>query len=30
LAPWFKWRPELDTEHRLKGDYVWLKMIDTF
>jgi len=30
LAPWFKWRAELDTEQRLKGDYVWLKMIDTF
>ena len=25
-----KWLPELDTENRLKGDYVWLKMVYTF
>ncbi len=25
-----KWLPELDTKNRLKGDYVWLKMVYTF
>jgi hypothetical protein len=25
-----KWLPELNTENRLKGDYVWLKMVYTF
>jgi hypothetical protein len=25
-----KWLPELDTQNRLKGDYVWLKMVYTF
>jgi hypothetical protein len=25
-----KWLPELDTENRLKGDYLWLKMVYTF
>ena len=25
-----KWLPELDTENRLTGDYVWLKMVYTF
>jgi hypothetical protein len=26
----FKWLPELDTENRLKGDYLWLKMVYKF
>jgi hypothetical protein len=26
----FKWLPELDTQNRLKGDYLWLKMVYTF
>ena len=26
----FKWLPELDTKNRLKGDYLWLKMVYTF
>ena len=25
-----KWLPELDTKNRLKGDYVWLKMVYKF
>jgi len=25
-----KWLPELDTQNRLKGDYVWLKMVYKF
>ena len=25
-----KWLPELDTQNRLKGDYLWLKMVYTF
>ena len=25
-----KWLPELDTQNRLKGDYVWLKIVYTF
>ena len=25
-----KWLPELDTANRLKGDYLWLKMVYTF
>jgi hypothetical protein len=25
-----KWLPELDTENRLKGDYLWLKMVYKF
>ena len=26
----FKWLPELETKNRLKGDYLWLKMVYTF
>jgi len=26
----FKWLPELDTEHRLEGDYLWLKVGASF
>ena len=26
----FKWLPELDTRNRLKGDYLWLKMVYKF
>jgi len=26
----FKWLPELETQNRLKGDYLWLKMVYTF
>jgi hypothetical protein len=26
----FKWLPELDTQNRLKGDYLWLKMVYKF
>ena len=26
----FKWLPELETRNRLKGDYLWLKMVYTF
>ena len=26
----FRWLPELDTENRLKGDYLWLKMVYKF
>ena len=26
----FRWLPELDTKHRLEGDYFWLKMAYTF
>lgn len=26
----FNWLPELDTQNRLKGEYLWLKMVYTF
>jgi hypothetical protein len=26
----FKWLPELETKNRMKGDYLWLKMVYTF
>ena len=26
----FKWLPELETKNRLKGDYLWLKLVYTF
>jgi hypothetical protein len=26
----FKWLPELETKNRLKGDYLWFKMVYTF
>jgi hypothetical protein len=26
----FKWLPELETRNRMKGDYLWLKMVYTF
>ena len=25
-----KWLPELDVEHRMKGDYVWVKLAVVF
>jgi hypothetical protein len=30
LATEVKWLPELDTEHRLKGDYIWFKLAFLF
>jgi hypothetical protein len=30
LAAEVKWLPELDTEHRLKGDYIWFKVAVLF
>ncbi len=30
LVTEFRWLPELDTKNRLKGDYLWLKIIYQF
>jgi len=30
LAAELKWLPELDTKHRLEGDYVWFKLALAF
>ena len=30
LAAELKWLPEMDTKNRLKGDYIWLKMVYKF